>query len=114
MSAEPESQGRAARPWLAALPLVVFLALAAIFYRQLGSGQDTAVVPSALIGQKAPETSLPPLEGVGLPGLDTKSFGGKVTLVNVFASWCAPCREEHPLLLELSRDKRIAIAGLNY
>ena len=114
MSAEPQSRGLTARPWLAALPLVIFLALAVIFYRQLDSGQDTAVVPSALIGQKAPETSLPPLDGVGLPGLDTKSFGGKVTLVNVFASWCAPCREEHPLLLELSQDARIAIAGLNY
>lgn len=114
MSAEQESPRRTGRAWLAALPLVVFLVLAAIFLRQLRSGEDVAVVPSALIGQKAPETSLPPLDGVGLPGLDTKSFGGKVTLVNVFASWCAPCREEHPLLLELSRDKRIAIAGLNY
>lgn len=99
---------------LVLLPLMVFLALAAIFFRQLMSGEDVTVVPSALIGQKAPATNLPPLEGSGLPGLDTNALSGKVTLVNVFASWCAPCREEHPILLQLSRDTRFQIVGLNY
>ncbi|MCO5064330.1 MAG: DsbE family thiol:disulfide interchange protein [Rhizobiaceae bacterium] len=99
---------------LVILPLLVFLALAAIFFRQLMSGEDVSVVPSALIGQKAPPTNLPALEGVGVPGLDTARFGGKVTLVNVFASWCAPCREEHPVLLQLSGNKRFDLAGLNY
>jgi len=99
---------------LVLLPFLIFLALAVVFFRQLMSGEDVSVVPSALIGQKAPATHLPPLEGMGLPGLDTAQFGGKVTLVNVFASWCAPCREEHPVLLRLSQDKRFAIAGLNY
>jgi cytochrome c biogenesis protein CcmG, thiol:disulfide interchange protein DsbE len=96
------------------LPLGVFLALAVVFLFQLLSGRDAAVVPSALIGQLAPETKLPPLDGAGLPGLDTQSLKGKVTLVNVWASWCAPCRIEHPLLMELARDERIAIVGLNY
>jgi cytochrome c biogenesis protein CcmG, thiol:disulfide interchange protein DsbE len=96
------------------LPLGVFLALAVVFLFQLLSGRDAAVVPSALIGQPAPETKLPPLDGAGLPGLDTQSLKGKVTLVNVWASWCAPCRIEHPLLMELARDERIAIVGLNY
>ena len=96
------------------LPLAVFLALAGLFLAQLLSGRDAAVVPSALIGQPAPETMLPPLEAAGLPGLATKDFADKVTLLNVFASWCAPCREEHPLLIELAKDKRFVLAGLNY
>ncbi|MBZ9823276.1 DsbE family thiol:disulfide interchange protein [Mesorhizobium sp. CA4] len=96
------------------LPLLVFLGLAGLFLSQLLSGRDTSEIPSALIGLPAPRTDLPPLEGTSLPGLASKDFAGKVTLVNVFASWCAPCREEHPVLLGLSRDKRFTLAALNY
>ncbi len=113
MSEQAARDGPRRRP-IVFLPLGVFLALAVVFLFQLLSGRDAAVVPSALIGQLAPETKLPPLDGAGLPGLDTQSLKGKVTLVNVWASWCAPCRIEHPLLMELARDERIAIVGLNY
>lgn len=113
MSEQAARDGPRRRP-IVFLPLGVFLALAVVFLFQLLSGRDAAVVPSALIGQPAPETKLPPLDGAGLPGLDTQSLKGKVTLVNVWASWCAPCRIEHPLLMELARDERIAIVGLNY
>ncbi len=111
-AADHETKPR--RRWLALLPVAAFMALAALFLTQLMSGRDSAVIPSALIGAEAPLTNLPPLEGSGLPGLSSADFAGKVTVVNVFASWCAPCRQEHPLLMELAKDKRITVAALNY
>lgn len=114
MSIEAGEVNKPRRRWLALLPLLIFMALAGVFLAQLLSGRDASVVPSALIGQAAPPTSLPPLEGSSLPGFDPAMFGGKVTLVNVWASWCAPCRQEHPYLMELGKDERISVAGLNY
>ena len=103
---------------LIVLPLIVFMALAALFLYRLGSG-DPSVLPSALIGQAAPVTDLPPLPGIDrdgkpIPGLSNATFKGSVTLVNVWASWCVPCRDEVPFLDQLSRDKRIQLVGINY
>jgi cytochrome c biogenesis protein CcmG, thiol:disulfide interchange protein DsbE len=100
------------------LPLIAFLALAALFLVRLYAG-DPGRLPSALIGHPAPKTDLPPLAGLtrdgkAVPGLSNASFPGEVTLVNVWASWCIPCAEEVPYLEQLSRDKRIKLVGINY
>jgi cytochrome c biogenesis protein CcmG, thiol:disulfide interchange protein DsbE len=106
------------RSWMVALPLITFLALAALFWLRLGSG-DPSRIPSALIGRPAPQTALPPLPGLvnngaQVPGLDPAVFKGKVSVVNVWASWCVPCHEEAPLLTELGKDKRLQMVGINY
>ncbi|KQT82233.1 DsbE family thiol:disulfide interchange protein [Aurantimonas sp. Leaf443] len=109
------------RSRLAYLPLLLFVGLSGLFLVQLVAGRDPQEIPSVLIGKAAPQTRLPALEGATLagggavPGLDlTAPRGGRPVLVNVFASWCAPCREEHPLLLQLSRDRRFDLVGINY
>jgi len=106
------------RSWLMVLPLVVFLALAALFWSRLGDG-DPSRIPSALIGYPAPEISLPPLQGLlsngaQVPGLDPANFNGKVSVVNVWASWCVPCHDEVSLLTELAKDNRLQLIGINY
>jgi cytochrome c biogenesis protein CcmG, thiol:disulfide interchange protein DsbE len=95
-------------------PFVLFLGLVGIFGFQLMSGKNVSDLPSALIGKVAPATNLSSVDPVAQTGLNSEVFKGRVTLVNVFASWCVPCREEHPVLLELAKDKRFIIAGLNY
>lgn len=99
---------------IAALPLLLFAGLAAIFMTQLQSGQDVSEIPSALLGTKAPALQLAALDGSERPALTTAAITGKLTLVNVFASWCVPCRQEHPMLLELSKDPRVNVVGINY
>jgi cytochrome c biogenesis protein CcmG/thiol:disulfide interchange protein DsbE len=111
--AEEEAQKSRGKIWYFA-PLLVFLVLGAVFTLQLVSGRNEAIVPSALIGKPAPQTNLPPLEGTGLAGLDSAGFKGNVTVINVWASWCAPCREENAALMELTKDSRFRLAGLNY
>ncbi len=103
---------------LVLLPLIVFIALAALFFYRLGSG-DPSRIPSALIGHSVPATDLPPLPGLErdgkpVPGLSNTTFHGAVTVVNVWASWCVPCHDEVPFLERLSKDKRIQLVGINY
>ena len=106
------------RRLIVATPLVVFLGLALLFLFRLGDG-DASLIPSALIGHPAPQTALPPVTGLErggapIPGLDPLSFKGGVTIVNVWASWCVPCRDEAPMLLQLAQDNRIRLVGINY
>jgi cytochrome c biogenesis protein CcmG, thiol:disulfide interchange protein DsbE len=113
-----ETPTKKRRNLLVLLPLVVFLALAALFFYRLGAG-DPSLIPSALIGQPAPQTDLPALTGVErdgkpVPGVTNATFTGNVSLVNVWASWCVPCHDEVPLLDQLAKDKRIQLVGINY
>ncbi|WP_312858605.1 DsbE family thiol:disulfide interchange protein [Rhizobium sp. G21] len=114
-----QPQGRRRRVLVAFLPLLLFGALAGVFLMQLMSGRDTSVIPSALIGKAAPTLSLQPLDGAvkngqPVPALTSEAIRGKVTLVNVWASWCVPCRQEHPIILGLSTDERLTVVGINY
>ncbi len=89
-----------------------------MFFVRLYAG-DASRLPSAMIGRPVPHFDLPPLAGVDVPGLsDADLRQGRVTLVNVFASWCVPCHAEHAVLMEISRDPalrdRIALVGLAY
>ncbi len=118
MTAAPNDQARPRKFVVFFLPLIIFLALAALFFFRLGSG-DPARLPSALIGRAAPATILPPLPGVErdgkpVPGITPDLFPGKVTLVNIWASWCGPCHEEAPLLHQIAQDKRIQLVGIDY
>lgn len=106
--------------WLAVLPLVIFLGLAGIFYSLLTEdGRDVSALPSALLNDPAPVMEVPPLlglrtNGTMVPGIDGSTFNGKVSVFNVFASWCVPCRQEHPQIVKLGEDPRIQVVGLNH
>lgn len=100
------------------LPALVFAGIAVLFVVRLFSG-DPSRVPSALIGRPVPAFALAPLDGLKaagqpVPGLSLADLKGRVTIVNVFASWCAPCRQEHPLLMELAKDPGVRVVGINY
>lgn len=117
--AEPATGPSGARKLIVAIPVVVFVALAAMLYFRLYGG-DPSTIPSALIGRPAPDMTLPGLDGLkgkdgaAIPGFSRADLAtGEVTVVNVFASWCAPCRQEHPILMEMG-GAGVRILGLNY
>jgi len=117
MSTLPQTPPRGRRI-LVFVPLALFLALSAIFLVRLFSG-DPSRIPSALIGHPAPAVDLPPVAGLerggkAIPGISAAEFQGNVTLINVWASWCIPCHDEAPFLLELAGDTRIRLVGINY
>jgi cytochrome c biogenesis protein CcmG/thiol:disulfide interchange protein DsbE len=93
------------------LPVVLFVAVG--IGLALGLTRDPSVLPSALIDKEVPAFDLPPLEGAGVPGFSSEDLRGEVSLVNVFASWCVPCRVEHPIFVRLA-EQGVPIYGINY
>jgi cytochrome c biogenesis protein CcmG/thiol:disulfide interchange protein DsbE len=102
-----------------ALPLLFFVALAGLFWYALQGG-DPSRLPSALLGKPVPVFTLPPLEGLADDGKDVPGFAstdlaqGVPTIVNVFASWCLECQEEHPLLVALAKEPGVRLFGIDY
>lgn len=97
------------------LPVLIFVVISAYFVWGLVWGPDPRTVPSAMIDKPVPEFDLPPVAGMDLPGLATADLlTGEVTLVNIFASWCIPCRIEHPQLMKLAEDPAIRLMGIDF
>lgn len=93
------------------VPVVIFLVLAVALAWSLT--RDPRELPSVLIGKPVPDFSLPPVQGRTL-GLSSADLKGEVSLVNVFASWCTACREEHPLFMQLKAEGVVPVHGLNH
>ncbi|MEM9279683.1 MAG: hypothetical protein AAGA76_14020 [Pseudomonadota bacterium] len=108
------------RPWLAILPLFIFLGLAGVFYSLLSiEGRDTSALPSALLNEPAPNLIVPELrglqaEGSQIPGMGADTFKDKISVVNVFASWCVPCRQEHPQIVAMGDMENVQVVGINH
>jgi len=96
-----------------AIPLIIFLVIAAFLGSRLRGGYDPHILPSALIGKPAPDFLLPELRDP-TKMFSPKSLRGKVWLLNVWGSWCIACRQEHSFLMELSNDGTLPIYGLDW
>ena len=113
-------------PWRLAIPLCLFVAVAGLFAGMLLPGQKLGLPPAPMVGQKPDPFDFAPLDGLvkdGRPvgGLSHDDLTGRISLVNIFASWCAPCREELPVLLalkdhvaELDGAQHFQMAGISY
>ncbi|WP_297110107.1 DsbE family thiol:disulfide interchange protein [uncultured Devosia sp.] len=97
---------------LFALPLILLVALVSVFAFSID--RDADLVRSVLIDKPVPDFALPPVEGLDRPGFDAGGLKGTVTVVNVFASWCIPCRDEHPLLEALKAETGVRLFGINH
>lgn len=105
---------------LASIPLIIFALLAGIFYKQLSSGSNTHDLPSVLIDKQAPDFPTQALlglnkDGVQVPAISKELVKNKVHMVNVWASWCVPCRQEHPVLTKMASERSdVILVGINY
>ncbi len=96
------------------LPVLVFLALAGVFFYQLRWGSDPRDIPSVLIDKPVPELNLPGVPGRDDRGLKTRDITGQVSLVSVFGSWCIACVAEHPMLLQIRKTGLVPIHGIDW
>lgn len=98
----------------ALIPAGLFVLIAGFFLVAVFRG-DPSNVPSALIGRGVPVFTLAAVDGLDRPGFGNRDFGqGRPVIVNVFASWCVPCRDEHPVLVELKRRTALPLYGIDY
>jgi cytochrome c biogenesis protein CcmG, thiol:disulfide interchange protein DsbE len=96
---------------LFSIPVALFLVLAIYFGAALFSGRDPHQLTPTLIDEPVPAFAL---DGLGAQGLSREALAGQVTLVNFFASWCVPCRAEHPLLMRLAEQEHVPVYGIAY
>lgn len=101
---------------LAALPILIALILGAFFLWGLNPDRDPNAIPSMLIAQRTPEFNLPAIDGVDVPGLSHNDLmkNSAPVVVNVFASWCVPCRAEHTVLSRMAVRDGVRLFGINY
>ena len=105
------------RALIFSVPLIIVVALLGLFASQINN--DTSFLPSVLINKPVPEFTLPAIEGIGaevgdIPGFGSEDLKGRVSVVNVWASWCVPCRQEHPLFTRLAEEHPdVFLAGIN-
>ncbi len=92
------------------LPLVLFLGM--VVFLAVGLNRNPQEIPSPLIGRPAPAFQLPSMDGA--QSVSTAAFKGQLTLVNFWATWCAGCKDEHPILMALSRQPGLQMVGINY
>ncbi|HVO01024.1 MAG TPA: DsbE family thiol:disulfide interchange protein [Candidatus Cybelea sp.] len=101
------------RRLLYSLPILLLAAFGWLAWRGLAPDRDPSALPSAMVGKPVPDFTLPPLDASN-EALSPKDFAGKVTVINFFASWCLPCKAEHPLLFQLQKDMNLPVYGIAF
>jgi cytochrome c biogenesis protein CcmG/thiol:disulfide interchange protein DsbE len=96
------------------VPVIVFLMLSGVLYIGVVHSPDKSTMMSALLGKPAPKFELPVLGGDTVQKFSSAQLAGRPWVLNVWATWCGACRDEHPVLLEIAKQGRVPIVGLDW